>query len=425
MGTARQAGLGLVLSVVLAAHAGAEEVPWRAAKVEPSASAPSDTVTLGRPQPLVSIGRITPLAAQATPEQSGPSAFRVVRAQSQDVAQGAPPPPPPPPPAGAILGGSPEAYNCGVATDAPASTHPFLDGCWGFIKGVPTSVGGAFQSQSQRCCLQSDHAFDSFISPVSNPFFFEDPRSLTELRPVFIIQHTSHNTPIFAGSDVEYFGVQARVALTDRISLVMSKLGWTWMEVHEPTPEFHSSDGFSEIMLGPKFDIIRNDCCGTLLAAGIFFDIPAGSHRVFQDTGSLSIAPYLSFGQSFGKSSLGSFQFLNTTGFNFATDNERSEFFYSSFHLDYGFWHKFYPFMELNWFYYTDGGHALPPLGFEGRDLFNFGTSASGHSDVSLAFGFRYKFTEAIQTGFAFEFPLDGRHDLNDWRMTVDLIFRY
>src|SRR5690349_21238803 len=27
--------------------------------------------------------------------------------------------------------------------------------------------------------LPSDHCFDRFISPISNPFFFEDPRSLT------------------------------------------------------------------------------------------------------------------------------------------------------------------------------------------------------------------------------------------------------
>ena len=34
--------------------------------------------------------------------------------------------------------------------------------------------------------LPSDHCFDRFISPLSNPFFFEDPRSLTEVRGIFI-----------------------------------------------------------------------------------------------------------------------------------------------------------------------------------------------------------------------------------------------
>ena len=36
--------------------------------------------------------------------------------------------------------------------------------------------------------FKSDHCLDSFISPVSNPFLFEDPRSLTEVRPIFIYQ---------------------------------------------------------------------------------------------------------------------------------------------------------------------------------------------------------------------------------------------
>ena len=34
--------------------------------------------------------------------------------------------------------------------------------------------------------LPSDHCFDDFISPISNPFFFEDPRSLTEFRGIFL-----------------------------------------------------------------------------------------------------------------------------------------------------------------------------------------------------------------------------------------------
>ena len=432
--TSSRAGLAVAMSILLTVYVRAEEIEWHAAAVRPTAPiAPGNQasmagVTLGRPQSLQTPQKdAAPLAASGG-AQSG--AFRpVARAQIPDGAGGAlPPPPPPPPPGGALPGSREEGYNCGVATDAPASSHPFLEGGWGFIKGVPGAVGGVFQSQPGRCCLQSDTAFPQFISPVSNPFFFEDPRALTEVRPVFIYQNASARTPFFAGGDAEYFGLQGRVALTDRLSLVISKLGWVWTDIHEPNAEFQSHTGFSEIQLGPKVTVIRNDCCGTLLALGWYFDIPSGPHKVFQDTGSLSMAPYLSFGQNFLKSGWGSFNFLNTTGYDFSTTDQRSDFFYTSFHLDYDVanLHRIYPLIELNWFYYTAGGNSQPPIGLEGRDLFNFGTpGVSGHSDLSLALGMRYKFSENLQLGLAAEFPLDGRRDLNDFRLTVDMILRY
>jgi hypothetical protein len=149
---------------------------------------------------------------------------------------------------------------------------------------------------------------------------------------------------------------------------------------------------------------------------------------VFQDTGSLSMAPYLSFGQNFLKSGWGSFNFLNTTGFDFSIDDRRSEFFYSSFHLDYDVanLHRVYPLIELNWFEYTSGGNSQPPIGFEGRDLFNFGVpEVSGHSALSLALGVRYKFSEHFQLGLAGEFPLTGSININEFRLLADMILRY
>jgi hypothetical protein len=42
-----------------------------------------------------------------------------------------------------------------------------------------------------------------------------------------------------------------------------------------------------------------------------------------------------------------------------------------------------------------------------------------------MALGARYKFSECVQTGLAYEFPVSGNHELMDYRFTVDLIFRY
>ena len=71
------------------------------------------------------------------------------------------------------------------------------DGCCGGCKSLCDACANC--DDCAECCdsfngrrrflglfLPSDHCFDRFISPISNPFFFEDPRSLTEVRGIFI-----------------------------------------------------------------------------------------------------------------------------------------------------------------------------------------------------------------------------------------------
>ena len=80
----------------------------------------------------------------------------------------------------------------------------------------------------------------------------------------------------------------------------------------------------------------------------------------------------------------------------------------------------------MHWTRYTfNGSHRA--FGFEGADLFNFGSEGvAGHSDLTMAVGARYKFSEAMQAGIAGEFSLIGgsRH-MEGFRLAVDMIFRY
>ncbi|HXG09411.1 MAG TPA: hypothetical protein VNK04_06450, partial [Gemmataceae bacterium] len=346
---------------------------------------------------------VTPVAHTTAALAAPPS---VVRAQSADPVSGPPPVPPPPgaivPPPGA------EPYNCGVVSGPAAS--PF-----------------GFGPCLERGWFRSDHCFDQFISPVSNPFLFEDPRALTEARPIFIYQSAPAGNPIFRGGDIEFFGTQFRVALSERLSFVVNKLGFIWIEPNNPTGEFAAHTGFSELWLGPKFTFLRNETTETLGALGLTFQIPTGPQKVFQNTGDLSLVPYVSLGQNFLRSSYGSFNALGTTGYAFAVDDRRSEYYFLSFHLDYDIanLHKIYPLIELNWTHYTQAGGARN-LRFEGRDLINFGArQVSGNDNLTLATGLRYKFTEWLQAGIATEWPIVNRKDLLDFRLTADLIFRY
>jgi hypothetical protein len=285
---------------------------------------------------------------------------------------------------------------------------------------------GCWQGNGRKL-FQSDHCFDGFISPVTDPFYFEDPRSLTEVRPIFWFQGTPDKNYIFRGGDIEYFGLQARLALTERFSVVLSELGWLWWDVHNPTDDLRSNNGFTQIKVGPKYTFLRCEDSGTLGAVGLTFDIPAGSSKVAQDTGTLSLVPYLSMAQSFGKSSYGNFNAMGTLGYSFSTDNKRTDQFFTSLHLDFdvGGAHKIYPLIELDYINYAQAGTSRN-LGFEGGDLVNFGSRAvSGHNELYLAFGARYKCSETFQLGTAIQFPIINTNNLLDYRLTFDLIVRY
>jgi hypothetical protein len=285
----------------------------------------------------------------------------------------------------------------------------------------------------------SDDCFEHarFISPTSNPFFFEDPRSLTEIRPIFIYQHLPGDHYVIAsnpakvrtfdGGDVEFFGLQARLALNECFSIVLHKLGFVAFQ-----PDGHgvfgldNEAGFADLQVGVKYTFLRNTESNTIAAVGVNFEIPTGDEDVFQDTGSGAWTPYLSVAQQ-----LGNFHFMGSAGYRISFDNRRSESLFTSLHLDYEFFGRLYPLIEVNWYHYVDNGRAhftstTGGDGFEGQDLFNFGsTNIEDHDIVTLAAGARFKFTTTIEGGMVAEFPLTGREDLLDFRLTTDVIFRY
>ncbi len=73
------------------------------------------------------------------------------------------------------------------------------------------------------CIKPSERCFDDFISPMINFVFFEDPRTLSEIRPIFV-HHSLPST--LAGGSVQLYAMQFRIALTDRLSLIAVKDGF-------------------------------------------------------------------------------------------------------------------------------------------------------------------------------------------------------
>ncbi|MSQ94556.1 MAG: hypothetical protein EXR98_08360 [Gemmataceae bacterium] len=408
-------GVGVVL-LAWVADLHAQDVTWRAAKSAQDAT----PVTLGRPVGAATTDGVFRPVSEETP--------RVVRGQAADVL---PPQPMWPgsagPPVFPTPGVNPDIYNKG-AVNSNADLGGFWTRLGDNLHRTLGDVTGAVKPGGGHKMFQSDHSFEVFTSPVSNPFFFEDPRALTEIRPLFIWQKTPNANPIWSGGSNFDFALRGSVAITPHISFVVSRLGFTSINPSTGTPDIQTSTGFSELLLGPKFTIIRNETSQTVAAIGLTFDIPTGSAKVLQNTGHTGLVPYFSIAQNFGRNQYGSFNFMNTTGYHFRTDNTRTEYIYSSFHLDFEIAKRFYPLVELNWRHYTRNGGARA-LNFEGNDFANFGSqSISGRDELTLAFGGRVKLNDIITWGIAAEFNVlsntDGRR-LDQFRLTTDFIFRY
>lgn len=263
--------------------------------------------------------------------------------------------------------------------------------------------------------VPGDRCFTDFISPMTNPVYFEDPRTLTEAR--FIYLH--HQIPSAAlGGHVNLLAVQLRAALTERLSLIATKDGFAT----STSPLI--ADGWADVNLGLKYNLYSDPYNQRLLSAGVTYELPVGSTRTLQGNGDGVFDIFVTGGTQFGYNN----HFLSTSGFLLPCDKaaESSIWFWSN-HVDHRIaGTKWYVLGEMNWYHYMSSGKAFSAAPIEGGDLFNLGTvGVAGNDIVTGALGVKYKPSAHMELGFAWETPLTERRDVLQNRITVDCIFRY
>ena len=74
----------------------------------------------------------------------------------------------------------------------------------------------------------------------------------------------------------------------------------------------YTHDGWKEL-IGTMIDLSRSPETQSIAAAGLNFQIPSGPAKVYQDTGTLSLVPYVTGAQNFLRSSYGSFNVMAAT----------------------------------------------------------------------------------------------------------------
>ncbi|MEM6473964.1 MAG: hypothetical protein AAF802_30715 [Planctomycetota bacterium] len=271
----------------------------------------------------------------------------------------------------------------------------------------------------------SDRCFDDFISPMINFVHFEDPRNLTELRPIFVnhwVPDTiGNNVP--AGGTIQLLAAQFRVALTERLSLIGVKDGYIWDSTNGALDTL-LDDGWASVTAGLKYNLLRDTQSGTLFSLGGTYEIPIGSQDALQDIGDGEFHLFATGGQRFAG---GNAHLLSAFGWRTPVDDAvQSESVHWSSQFDVKLTDSVYLLTGLAWWHWTDSASAGIPLGVAGQDLFNLSASdVDGNNLVTQNVGLKYKPCRSTELGIAYEFPLTEFKDVIESRLQTEIIFRY
>ncbi len=317
------------------------------------------------------------------------------------------------------------------------------------VLGVSLALGVVSATSALGAEGDEHEFFAGFVSPVSNPTQFEDPRSRTEVRTLYVYHSISDEfgkelDPAGIGGDAHIVAVQIRVAITDRLSLIATKDGYVWLR---PERILENEGGWANLGFGAKYTFFRDLELGALATGGLRYEAPSGNTAVFQgqhpvfgeskSRGEGVLNPFVSIGWGMEDLGPGDIHALTYVGWRVPISGYDSTFFDWSMHLDYGFdlgaFGAFFPLFELNVVHTMDGGRRQG-LSQEGFDFFNFGSAnAADHTVATAAYGFRYRIFEGIgdvmgqsfgaDLGAAYEHPVTDREDLFGWRVTTDITF--
>jgi hypothetical protein len=287
-------------------------------------------------------------------------------------------------------------------------------------------LGGLFSRHGSLGLIKpSERCFDDFVSPMINFVFFEDPRTVSELRPIFV----HHNVPdligpgIPAGGSIQLYAMQFRVALTERLSVIGVKDGYI-VDNTNGALDTLLDDGWADITAGLKYNLLRNTETGTLASVGFTYEIPLGSTQALQSVGDGEFHCFLTGGQRLLD---GDAHLLSSLGYRFAANNELTgDAIHWSNHFDYRLTNRAYIFTEAAWWHWTDEASVGLPLGVAGQDLFSLpSTNIVGNDLVTQSVGLKFKPRWNVELGTAYEFPLTEFKDVIEDRWMADLIIRY
>lgn len=284
----------------------------------------------------------------------------------------------------------------------------------GFVLVLALSAHGQDTGLMPVLNLETDHDFDRFISPMTNPVFFEDPRMLTEARFIF----ANHHLPdALTGDNIQLYALQLRARLTDNLSFIATKDGFFVSQ--SPIMD----DGWADLAAGLKLSLFTDPDAQFLLSTGFTYEIPSGQSRALQGNGDGEFNLFLTGGAEV----LPNVHWVSCGGIRLPADRSaENQVAYWSNHFDYRLGEsRLYVFSETNWYHWVRDGKVFPlPVG--GLDVINLGALGIAGTDVvSTAAGVKYKPLDNVEIGLVYEVPVSSHKDILQDRAGFDFIVRY
>lgn len=253
-----------------------------------------------------------------------------------------------------------------------------------------------------------------------NPVFFEDPRILSEVRPIFMHQ-TIHENFATAGGDIQLYAAEIRWAVSDRLAIIATKDGY----VDADLGALGDASGFADLAAGLKYAVIDDANQRLIVTPGFEVKLPTGDQEVFQGSGKGEWDFFVSAAKGFDQ-----FNLTGNAGGRIPNDMSRNTAQrHCSLQVDKQVNPYFIPFVAANAFTMLNGtsqGGVPGLLNTEGFDLINFGSAnAAGRTQASLGLGFRSRIKENVIFGFGWEKAVGAPKSIIDHRFTVGFIFRF
>jgi hypothetical protein len=264
--------------------------------------------------------------------------------------------------------------------------------------------------------LTGMRGFEHFYDPIGQPLYFESPFINTSVRLLYL-HHEFASGSQLQGGHVDVLAAQARLAVTERLAIIATKDGYSWLDAGV----LPKDEGWNDIALGAKYAFIVDRENDFVLTGGLRWQWGNGDGKVLQGF-SQEISPFVSFAKGFDR-----VHFIGDITFRFPFDHsEGNTIFQWDLHADWEIAPEmlpgFAPCVELHGLHYWTDASTLP-LKVGGLDYANIGSGdVAGSSVVWMGLGARWKLTPNFSVGSTYEFALTNRNaDIMNDRVTVDV----
>lgn len=268
--------------------------------------------------------------------------------------------------------------------------------------------------------LSGLRGFEGFHWPVGNPIYFEPPMNESHLRPIYI-HHTFANGSQVAGGHLDVIAAQARIALTERLSFIATKDGYSFLNA-DGLPE---DEGWNDIAAGLKYTFYADPENQLLMAAGARYQFESGDDEVLQGNVP-ELSPFFSIAKGFDR-----LHFLAAITHRIPLDSgDGNNVLQWDLHIDYDIAPDVLPglapFFELHGLHYLDDGDRVP-LSVGGIDYANLGSdNVSGSTVITAGIGARWELTPHASVGVGYHHALTNVNaDTFKDRFMIDFILRW